>query len=694
MADLIISLGMDKSEAEKAAAAFHAAEKRRIDKLLSDAEVAEKARAEFIRRANQQKIADAAKAQKTEIELAKEQAKAQAESAKQAAREQANAAKEAAKAAKEAAAERTRAEKEAERVVRDAMREQAKAAREAAAEQARLDNRNLTEAEIREKAKAGIYRKTNQQRIEEYVKAHKTELDLGRESSAAMMSAKNVLMSFAGQMMGLSGVSSVIGEVSAGFQRMRDSIINSTDMMREFRETLLELAALKDRMGDTSAEAVDVLRMQAQTGQKRSDVISLQSSMLGIGEAAVRSGKTTMDDVREAMVGIGRLQAAQGADAGAYGNLGGLLLQTMPAQSKPEDIVREAAAMYDIAQPGGFTSFGSAASQFGKAMPFIQSGVLSGREAMAMTSAFSIAEPDQAATRVDQLVRGTIGAMGRDRRVNAPEGTDTQGTATYLAGLGAKGNMTPVEIARLIGEDVKRAQAAGGDDFNAFTYLQHQGYGNVEDLKAILGMTGLIDSGTWDKTFAGAIDDPNLGKDRIADANRGLANDPGLRARQAQAAAQTADMVASMGRPEDMRSLRAAAYASLGGRQALGGYELKDIESSSYLSWGNMVYGTKQRIDDETKRILMEFADREGVKYQGSTGEGGESGGTRYYMSDAEQTRVLGELGQRGINIPSEVMKGLVDAAANMNQAAQNMNRMAAPQPLQAAPRRPPAAPR
>lgn len=659
-----IKVRLDKSHADKEAAAFHQAERRR-----------------------------AAETAKTQAKEAREAAREQQALLRSLEKSQRDAAREQARAAKEAYREQQWAAREADGFIRNAAREQAAEARRAAAEQARLDNRVLSETEIRERSKTAIYRRTNQQRIQELLKTHKTEIDKARESELAanrvMGSATSAVTSFAGQMVGLSGVSAVAGEIVAGFQRVRDSIFNSTELMQEFRETLLELAALKDRLGDTTTESIDVLRMQAQTGQKRQDVVDLQANMLGIGEAAVRGGKTTMEDVRKAVTLIGRVQAVQGADAGAYGRLGGLLLQTMPAGTKPEDIARETAGMYEMQQPGGFSSFGSAIDQFGKSMGYIRSGILSARQAMALTSVYSIAEPGEAATRLDQLMRGTVGAQGRDRRVNAPEGTDVVGTATYLQSLGVKGNMMPDVVAQMIQEDVARARAAGGEEFNPYSYLMSKGYGNQEDLKAILN----FDAEAWNKTFKPMIANPDLGKASIAEADIALATDPALVGRAARSADEMQKMLAATPQEEWMRSMRQFGYARAGGQRA-GLSEFKDIETSAWYSPMNWWSGQGQRVRDSTIAMIMEGADKMGIQYQGSIGQGGDQGGTRYYMSEAEQFRVSRELADRGYNFGEETMGRLVNAAENLNRAAGMLSSVAAPQPLQGAPQQPPAVPR
>lgn len=603
------------------------------------------------------------------------------------------------KRAAETAKTQADATREAERVAREALRQRTAEERKAAQERSRIDNRELTEAEIRERAKAGIYRKTNQQRIEEYIKAHRTEIDLGRQSQAALASAKNVLTSFAGQMFGLSGVSSVVNEVAAGFQRVRDSIFNGTEMMREFRETLLELAALKDRLGDTSAESIDVLRVQAQTGQKRQDVVGLQTGFLGMAESMVGEGdgkKISAAEAQKAMIFLGRMQAVQGADAGSYGELGGMILQNAAKPMTGEEVAKEAAAAYGLFQPGRFDSFGQFIDMFGKSSPFVGSGVMSGRQAMALTSAFSIPRGDEAATAVRQFLQATTGSQGAGRTVKGIDPiAENIAAGQYLADLGLKDVVNPIEIGKGVAADVDRAEAASkaaGKEFNPIEYLRSRGYGNQESVLSLLDFRGSLKTGTWGE-FEKLANDPNLGQGVRAEADRALVNDPGLQARQAQASSEISDMLPGMGKPEIMRVIREAARSRLiaqqKGKPGFGGISsIKDLETAWAFDIPKQI--EMSMVQGAASSMLMEFADREGIGYKATHGMGGST-----YLSDDEQLRVYQELGARGVNVPGEVNAALAKAAEDLQASAGMLrNSVGAPPPLQGAPRQPPAAAR
>lgn len=696
MDDLTILLRLDRSLAERESAAWHSGEKARIDRTLSDAEVAERAKSEFIRRENAQRVQESARARKTEIERAREAAKEEAKL-------RAEAAKLLTQIEREAAKEKGRIDRELEREIQEASRRRTAEERAGAAERKRLDNRALTDVEIAERAKADIYRRANRQRIEEVVKAHRTEMDRMRESERAasqvMTATKAAVSSFAGQMIGLSSASAVLGEVQAGFQSIHDAVFNSTELMQEFRESLLELAALKDRMGDTSTEAVETLQLMAQTGQTRQDAADLQTGFLGMAESMVGPGKKISEaDSLKAMVGLGRLQAAQGASAETFGELGGLILQASKGPMAPEDVTREAAALYDIQQPGNFGKggFGSAIGMYGKAMPFVAADIVTSREAMALTSAFSIPRGEEAATAVRQFMQATVGAQGRDRKVKGMEGAEENiGAATYLAGLGAKMGDSPMSIAKLVSGDLTRAEEAAkakGAGFNPIDYLQSRGYGNQESALALLNFHGMLQTGSWAE-FEKLANDPNLGAGRRAEAEAKLASDPGLLGRQARSVEEVGKMVPGMGREEIMRSLRSFGRARLeardAGRNTLGLSDQADLERTGFFDVFNFrKIAEMALVKGETSAMIREYADRENIPYSLSRGMGGST-----YLSEDEQFRVSRELAARGVNFGQEVGADLAEAARRLNEVVTKIDRLATPPtppPLQGSPRQGP----
>ena len=702
MDDLTIFLKLDRSLAERESSAYHAGEKARIGQLLSDAEVAEKAKVEFVRRANQQRIQEAARASKTSVELARDAAQREAKA-------KADAAKEALKIEKEAADERARLDREIEKMMRDAARRRAAEERQEAAEKKRLDNRHLTDVEITEKAKAEIFRRANQQRIAEATKAHKTEIDLANQREKAMSAATRMATSFAGQVIGLTSASAVLSEVQAGFQRVRDAIFESSEMLAEYRESLLELAALKDRLGDTSAELVDALEIQAETGQTRQDVTDLQTGFLGMAELMVGEGegkKISAEGAKEAMIGLGKFQAAQGAPAEAFGELGGMILQSAMGPITSEEITTRAAALYDIQQPGNFGKggFGTAIKQFGMSLPFVNSGILTDKEAMALTSAFSIsAGGESSGTALRQFLQGTVGSLSGDRKIKGLEDEpENIGAATYLKGLGAKAGMHPVEIAKLVAADVDRAEAeakAKGEGFEAIDYLRRHGYSNQESALRMIQFRGLEDTGAWGG-FKELIEDPTLGEGRLAEAEEKLRTDPALVARATKAAVEQAKIASSAGENEWMTSMRRAAYARLrADPENIGMREFEDIEKAGYWDLTSILTGDKIDLERETQRIIMDYADARGVPYKKSLQEptyapsvgafGRESWSGIDQQEQFRLSRLLAE--EHGVSIAADAMRDFAAGTKNMLEASGMLKDAAAKPPLQGAPRQGPA---
>lgn len=729
--ELIIKLKLDRSIAEAEAAAFHRAEKTRIAQTLTDAEVAEKAKTAFIQRENAQRIQAAATAQKTAIEQAKEAAEAARKLARETAAVEAREAKEAAKAkivadrdaarAKAASARETAsAIRQADKVMNDlvmaelkavvaADRDAARARKENAAEIAAVvrqaeaktradkkqwDKRELTEEEAQQRAISGIIRKENRARVQAVVDSHKTEIDLVRDREASYTRfasmATSAVTSFAGQMIGLSSASAVFTEIEAGFQRVRDNVFRSTELLHEFQETLLELATLKDRMGDTAGESVDALKFQAATGQTRADAVGLQTGILGVAEAAVRGGKIDQAGVGQIGVGVGRLQAVMGGDAGAFGYLAGQIINQTPAgpdgKVDPQKVVQEFAAMQKLAQPGG-PGFSSLARQYAKASGYVGNGLASPREAMGTISALSISEGEEAGTRFQQLLRATVGSLGRDRRVKVADGDDAIGTATYLKGLGATPGMNFIDIARRVTSDVDRAQAAAtakGAEFNPISYLQTRGYGNEESVNSLLTMGNLLRSGTFDQTFGSVINDPNAGSGVMAEAEARLATDTGLQARQTKAASDAAEMSVGAGRDQVMTNLRRAAWARLKTSPSFASMpKFEDVETSGLFSSNNWLYGYKSSVGDEATRMVIESARANNVPmktYRASTGTGDIGSESLSYETATEDEvyRAAQALSSRGVNFGQQASEQAASAvAAKLSGAADKLDRAA-----------------
>ena len=95
---LDINLFLNTTEKDRQEAAARAKSKQVAAEMISDADAAEKAKLEFVKRSNAQKIQELARANKTEQELAKETATSEAKSAKDAADAKIKATRDAARA--------------------------------------------------------------------------------------------------------------------------------------------------------------------------------------------------------------------------------------------------------------------------------------------------------------------------------------------------------------------------------------------------------------------------------------------------------------------------------------------------------------------------------------------------------------------------------------------------------------------
>lgn len=607
--DLLLNLKMDKRHAEEASREFFARQKDRRKTDLSDDEVAERAKTQFLRRELKQRVDALAASAKTSVEQARDAAKQEAEAAKQAAKQKTEAAKQAAQAAKQAA-------REAAEAAKQAAKQEAEAAKQAAAEaaRARVESEKRAAVETHRLRLDGQRRFVDMTRDEqrEYVRAELAKISAARKTAGDTKSLLNEehrlktwmwrderdalgerekqyssvadaikggvvqVGSFVAGMAGFSSLTSIVDQFAENWRRLKQNVVDATGVLQDYRRDLLELATLKDRAGRTGEEMADNLRFRALTGQTAAQATQFQMEAIGAGEAAVDTAdskrKISKSEFDAAMIDFAKMQVVHGGSASAYGGTLGLLANLGDERKTAEGLSTEMGALYKIAQPGRFSNTSQAFDQFAKGAGYVKSGVLSPREVMALTSSYSIEEPDAAATRVDQLVRATVGSLGRDKRVRAPEGVDVTGTAEYLKSIGAAVGMKPQQIAAMIKKDVaaKKAAAEGkGEAFDPYVYLQSHGYGNMEDLKSLMN----FDTTRWEQTYAPMLRDANLGKGVMADVDDRLGKDASFVGGQAAQAAEIAETTAGLG-SEARVTFERAAYARLksrnGGRDFAG----------------------------------------------------------------------------------------------------------------------------
>lgn len=653
--ELTINLTLKKNLAETAAKEFHAAEKQRMTKSLTDHEVIEKGKTAFTRRENQQRINEVAKFFKTEGEQAKEAADK---------RKRADA---------EAARAKIAGDKAINAAQRQAAQDQIRQAREVARENARLDK----EWKARLKANAQEARAERKLQAAENKAWNKDAVDGWKGQEAAIGNAGVALTSFAGQFAGLVTVSKVVGEIEASFQRTRDAIFNGSELLGEFRLGLLELAALKDHAGDTTQEAMETLKLQAKTGQKTEDVKALQLSFLGTAESVVGPNKKlTNEEAQKAMEGVGVIAATHGGGAGQWGGMAGMVAQTMkPANGKQltgAEVAEETAAMYAISRPAKFASIDAGAKQFSKVQGLVQNGVISAREGMGLVSAFGSVEEETAGQRVNQFTRLTMGGSTKDAhgRIIPMKGVDAESQAAYQARLGITEKMGPAERGKIMAADfdkVEKETLARGEGFNPIAYAKTVGMNNEGERNAFFGFRGMLNKGILG-TFEGLANNPNLGKGEINDARTALAVDPGLQRQMAKSGEELSKMMPGI-KGERMKNIRHLAYNDL--NKAGGMSEFEDIEKKGWYSPTDFISGERAAIDRRTQEMVMAAGDKLGIPYATSTIGGGPNGQKgKTIISDEEQERVVREAQSRGYSFGGDANDKLTQAANTQLEAA------------------------
>lgn len=719
--DLTINLNLLKTAAETASKQYHADEKKRIDKTLSDHDIAEKAKTAIIARENKQKIQAIVAAHKTEIDLQKERAVAAKaadqvikdalrQSAVDAKRLQKEAVADALKAAKDRkaaelqvaasrrqaaadekqwirelaqeAAAKQREERAGNQAINAALRQNAAEEKRIKREQAAEETRLLRDLARQHKQNFKDRQKEKRDQAAETKRLLKEESGAWNENEQAILSGVKAVGGFALGMAGLSSVSSVVNEIEGSFQRARDAIFASTEMLQEYREGLLELAAQKDHAGDTSTEMLQTLKLQAKTGQKFEDAKALQLSFLGTAESVIGPGKKISDKQgADVMEGVGKLAAIMGGGADQWGRMAGMVAQV----AKPgTNIAEETAAMQLISRPAQFPTIDAAAEQFSKVQGLVENGVLDARTGMALVSNAGAVKPASAGQDVNRLIRMAMSGTTKDTmgRVMPMEGIDQTSMAAWNKKLNINEKMSPMERLNLMAADFDRAQAestAKGQGFNPFAYGRTVGITGKGELDTLTDFRASRTSGRL-KAFTDLSGDANLGKGAIADANQKLNTGVVFQQRRADTTAQIAKLSQGAGIPEALKPFLTSAYARMSAKDP-------SMASLQTLQTRGGISGFLGNLYDETRgsglgdvranleQTVMASARAQKIPFNLAAG-------SNIHMDNAELLRVSTMLQSRGVDLigsaNQEVIGGLESKMQSVGQLGGGGNGAAA----------------
>lgn len=619
----------------------------------------------------------------------------------------------AAETRKKADADATRARIAGDKAINAALRQTAqdeiRLAREVARENKQLDK----EWRARLKSNAQETRAERKLQALEEKAYHKEQKESWLGTGSAIGLAKNALTSFAGQFAGVITVSKAIGEVEAGFQRTRDAIFNSTELLGEFRVQLLELAALKDHPGDTTQEAIETLRFQAKTGLKTADAVGLQGGFKGVAESVVGpKGNITQENADKAMAQVGVLAAVKGGGAKEWGEMAGMIAQVKkPANGKQltgDELADETARAEIMQRPGKFGGISAFSKQFAKGQPLVQTGIVSERQMLGLVGAMGVVDAETAGEDAKRLVMMAMGGSTKDAhgRIIPMKGVAAESQAAYQKRLGVTEDMDFAQRLKLMGADFKKAEAetkAKGEAFNPIAYAKTKGMNNKGDLDTFLKFSGLVESGQY-KKFEDMQNDPNLGKDEIAKAKGAQAVDQGLQHQMIKAGGEVAKM--APGIPfQTMRNARETAYNELFAEGKVTAPHFGDLETRAWYGPTNLMQtlmGNSEQaaVKQRANQNIMGAATKFGVPFKATDSFGTDrTAGTGRQISDDEAERVTRELQSRGWSPAGESNAKITEAAVMQLEAAKIIFKAAQvqanprPPAMQGRPNQPPAFP-
>jgi len=191
--------------------------------------------------------------------------------------------------------------------------------------------------------------------------------------------------------------------------------------------------------------------------------------------------KMSRDDAEQAKVFAGQMHSRIGGDAGAFGNLAGMIPSMERADRvSGDDVKRRMMQMYRLGEKGG-ASPAQFAEQISGASYLSSTGAYRDPARMAAVgSALSIASPSEIGTGLDQMHRLTTGSL---QDMTAPPGAKMK-PAEYLKSIGANDQQDDLDILKRMFADAEREEGESkkrGQQLNISTYLRDRGYSNIQD---------------------------------------------------------------------------------------------------------------------------------------------------------------------------------------------------------------------
>jgi hypothetical protein len=537
--------------------------------------------------------------------------------------------------------------------------------------------RTLTDEEVAERARLQLIRRTNQERISASVKVQEADKETTRNAISSMDEQKkgadkvsNAIQGgvmatarFGAAMLGLQSVQGIASVFAQEFEKTRQYASKVADDIQRMRENVRELQALRGQMGQTGPGVAHLFKMAGQTGQTTEEVQAMEQAGLGVGELAI--GKSvTKEDFDRMMVSAGKMQATEGGNSGAYGEMMGLIALQAKGKLSPEEAEGRLNRMFLIQQPGKFATMSQAIGQYSQMSGLVSNDILSPEEGMGLVSAMSAAGPvGESGAKSQQFARALLSGRLKARGMAMSPDVDFEKTSEYMKGLGITGDDSVMTRGKKIAADLA-AQKQANANFNADEYLQTRGFGNMEDRGAIMGYAGLLNSGRLEKIEA-AQNAPLDNGAVTRRFNERVSRDPFFARRLAQTSEKAVESSQGM-ENEDVKAAYQSAFARLRERKEIGAWKDSDeLYESTGLNYRNMFFGDRQRVGLEAQHALALQANKVGVdfrepmRFNAKTGERSSE-----FVGDDKLKELILQIRQAGGN-PSTDSAGTIEKAAD-----------------------------
>ncbi len=555
----------------------------------------------------------------------------------------------------------------------------------------------LTKEEVAEKAKEALINRLNAKRVEAATaemkatdRTHRIAMQalderIGKfkEQDASITGGIAAVGKFGASLLGLAGAQQIVTTLADVFSSIHMSALKSAEDVMRLRDGVRELQALRDEMGQTGPGIAHVFDIARQTLQTPGDVQAMESAGLGIGELALKND-ADRKEFEKAMVAAGRFQVMEGGSASAYGQMMGQIALQGKGPLNAEDMEARAWRLFQIQQPGGFTTMSQAMGQYGQLNGLVQNGIYTPEEAMGLASAFSVASPESAATRTEQFTRAVMAGRIKARGMQVSSDVDLLKTDEYFKELKIAANDSALVRGRKIAADLAKQRTTQGKDFNAYEYLMTRGFGNAEDREAIMALSGLVNNDRFSKIEKAM--NGNLERGAITSRfNDRLRKDNFLKGRAVELSEQAASAKEGL-KEEPLVLAQRAAFARLKARGAISGtfeewqaIERGGLGSKVQAGVQDMFYGGyHSQVTREMMRSLESERKRLGIKAPGVWASGSAH---EYELQYARKVQEAGGDVTRGVTDDlARVAKNLADVTGELKKQVEG-NPVKAPIP-------------